>query len=463
MFKDENRALIEQYRPISLLCSVSKVLEKLIFDELYEIVKTKLEESQHGFRMHRSVVTQMVLFLDLLYNEFDEKDNEIFVLYLDFKKAFDTVPQDLLINKVENLGVGGNFLKIVASYLSNTKQYVKVNDSESETEPVTSGVPQGSLLGPLLFIIYKNDLPQQTSKCSAFGYADDFKLVSTNPANIQSDLEKIEKWCHSNKMQLNESKCHILPIKVNEKNWHSFILNSKTLSNKSEQKDLGIIMATKLSWKANMKKRCSKAWKAFYFLKRNISNLASQTTKLNAYVGYVIPVISYASQAWFGNKTESKDIERIQRKATSWIISNWEISYKQRLTTMKLLPLSYYFELHDLLMLISLLKGSYNIKIPIKTNNNEGLLSTRQNELITINKTRARKADENFWKRTSYLLNIIRKVGNVDLDQIDQKYLTKIYWNYFFKSYSEVNLCSWAFNCSCGHCNPMQKLSSVVI
>ena len=180
-------------------------------------------------------------------------------------------------------------------------------------------------------------------------------------------------------------------------------------------------MATKLSWKANIKKRCSKAWKAFYFLKRNISNLASQTTKLNAYVGYVIPVISYASQAWFANKTESKDIERIQRKATSWIISNWEISYKQRLTTLKLLPLSYYFELHDLLMLISLLKGSYNIKIPIKTNNNEGLLSTRQNELITINKTRTRKADENFWKRTSYLLNIIRKVGNVDLDQIDKK------------------------------------------
>ena len=222
-------------------------------------------------------------------------------------------------------------------------------------------------------------------------------------------------------------------------------------------------MATKLSWKANIKKRCSKAWKAFYFLKRNISNLASQTKKLNAYVGYVIPVISYASQAWFANKTESKGIERIQRKATSWIISNWEISYKQRLSTLKLLPLSYYFELHDLLMLISLLKGSYNIKIPIKTNNNEGLLSTRQNELITINKTRTRKADENFWKKTSYLLNIIRKIGNVDLDQIDKKYLTKIYWNYFFKSYSEVNLCSWAFNCSCGHCNPVQKLSSVVI
>ena len=119
-------------------------------------------------------------------------------------------------------------------------------------------------------------------------------------------------------------------------------------------------------------------------VKFRITYPPSRSTSKLHYVGYVIPVISYASQAWFANKTESKDIERIQRKATSWIISNWEISYKQRLTTLKLLPLSYYFELHDLLMLISLLKGSYNIKIPIKTNNNEGLLSTRQNELITI-------------------------------------------------------------------------------
>ena len=125
IYKDENRAQIENYRPISLLCNVSKVFEKLIFNEIYEIVNPVLDNSQHGFRRHRSVVTQLLLFLDLLYKEFDQKDNELFVLYLDFKKAFDSVPHDKLLKKVEELQIGGNLLKLIASYLSDRKQYLE--------------------------------------------------------------------------------------------------------------------------------------------------------------------------------------------------------------------------------------------------------------------------------------------------------------------------------------------------
>ena len=103
-------------------------------------------------------------------------------------------------------------MKIIASYLSKRK-YVNLNDFNSETVQVTSGVPQGSPLGPLLFIILVNDLPLQVTKCEAFGYADDFKLVATNSENMQYDIKQIEEWCLNNKMTLNENTCYTLPIK----------------------------------------------------------------------------------------------------------------------------------------------------------------------------------------------------------------------------------------------------------
>ena len=264
---------------MNLLCNTSKVFQKGIFNELFDIVKTTLHNAQLGIRRPGSVVTQLLLFLNHLYNKFDGNEEALLVLYLDFKKAFDSVPHDILLQKIEMLGIGGNFLKIIASYLSKRKQYVKLNDFNSETVQVTSGVPQGSLLGPLLLIIVVNDLPLQVTKCEAFGYADDFKLVVTNSENMQYDIKQIEEWCLNNKVTLNENKCYIFPIKSQDK--PKLSSNNKTLLYQSEQKDLGITMASKLNWKPNVEKRCSKARKAFYFLKSNTSTSTKLSAKLS--------------------------------------------------------------------------------------------------------------------------------------------------------------------------------------
>ena len=123
-------------------------------------------------------------------------------------------------------------------------------------------------------------------------------------------------------------------------------------------------MSTKLSWKANSQKRYPEFSKAFHFLTRNVSVFTNFRLKFIAYVGYVIPLISYASMIWFVNKTECKEKERIQKKATELISNSWEMNYKKRLSEFRLLPLSCYFELHDLLTLIILFQGNYKIELP---------------------------------------------------------------------------------------------------
>ena len=123
---------------------------------------------------------------------------------------------------------------------------------------------------------------------------------------MQYDIKQIEEWCLSNEMTLNENEFYILSMKSQDK--PKLSLNNKTLLYQSEQKDLGITMAPKLNWKPNVGKRCSKALKVFYFLKRNTSTSRKLSAKLNAYAGYVVPIVTYATQAWFANKMETKEI-----------------------------------------------------------------------------------------------------------------------------------------------------------
>ena len=185
----------------------------------------------------------------------------------------------------------------------------------------------------------------------------------------------------------------IWPIKSQDQ--PKLSLNNKTLLYQSEQKDLGITMAPKLNWKPTVEKRCSKALKAFYFYKGNTSRSTKLSAKLNAYAGYVVPIVTYATQASFANKTETKEIERVPKKATSWILNNWELNYKKRLGKLNLFPLSLYIELHDLLLLIAFLSRNYNINIPITRNRN--WWSTRY-QTFRANKHKSNKNEKSRWK-----------------------------------------------------------------
>ena len=456
LHKDGDKAAITCYRPINCLCCPSKVLEKIIFDCLYNAIRKYLHDSQFGFRPLRSCVVQMLCFLDKIYRDNDNKLlEELIVFYLDFEKAFDKVPHDRIIAKLRLLGIHGRALAIIADYLENRKQKVKVGDSISSERDVTSGVPQGSLLGPLLFLIYINDLPENIDNSTCFGYADDYKLIAHNTTELEQDLQALHNWCCANGMSLHENKCSIL----NFKRMSTVRMNEKIVSTSNTQKDLGIIINDNLTWHDNTMRRHSKALRALWSLRRNLPSSTSRRSKLNAYVGYVVPIMMFACQVGYPNKSDLKLIEKLQKDASKWIL--WtEGDYKDRLIQLKLLPLALYAELQCLLLFCSILDGSYDIDHTnyINVNNNH---RTRQgtNHDILVNKNRLRKTDENFWHRSAILYNIVSKSVNLLEPTGRKRRITKVYRNFFLGQYSETNSCTWRILCYCRNCNPQQKLN----
>ena len=204
IFKKGDKQLIKNYRSISLLPICGKILEKVIFNNLYYYLHTNnlITKNQSGFRPGDSTTNQLLYLLDEIHQAFDSpKSLEVRAVFLDISKAFDKVWHDGLIFKLEQNGISGNLLKLFQNYLSNIKQRVVLNGSYSDYSSVQSGMPQGSVLGPILFLIYINDL-ESNIKSNVKFFADGTILFSIvkNPeisANcLNHDLEVIHQWAY---------------------------------------------------------------------------------------------------------------------------------------------------------------------------------------------------------------------------------------------------------------------------
>lgn len=214
IFKSGDRSKVENYRGVAGLNSIPKLLEKLVTDKLTPSIVKHLHSSQHGFRNGKSTTTNLVCLTDMVLNSL-RTNIQIDAVYTDFRKAFDRVNHRVLIKKLQCFGINGSLLQWLQSYVTGRVQRVKLGETTSHDIFVHSGVTQGSHLGPLLFLIFIDDLHYHFSSCEAVAYADDFKLCKivncTNDANdLQRDLDRMVDWCNNNLMQLNVDKCEFI-------------------------------------------------------------------------------------------------------------------------------------------------------------------------------------------------------------------------------------------------------------
>ena len=218
-----------------------------MYPALYDHFINFLTSSQHGFVENSSVVTNMLSFLKEIYEAIDKnaKNNGI-AFYTDFSKAFDKVPHYDLLQKTSNIGVGGCFLEIVSDYLSNKKQIVRADNFSSESLEITSGVPQGSMIGPSIFCLFIIDLPEVLKISAPSIFADDIKLLALNvdTKDIQQDLKSVENWVDKNKMSLAMDKCFKVEFRGNQ---HEFILCETAVESPNVIKDPGIHVSKQLA------------------------------------------------------------------------------------------------------------------------------------------------------------------------------------------------------------------------
>ena len=358
---------VENYRPISLLSIVSKTLERCVLNHLSLRIQESVHSAQYGFISGRSSTSQLLSTLHKIGKDLD-KGLQTDVVFLDISKAFDTVHHSKLLQKLRDFGLSGSLLLWFENYLSGRCQRVTVHGATSTPLPITSGVPQGSLLAPFLFSVYINDLPDNISISTGVGlYADDTKLhrcvQNRNDAlALQLDIQSLHCWSNENMMSFNKSKCKVLSITRRKSPLiYPYALGDHKLLSSDVESDLGITISSKLLWNVQINKVRSKANKTLGLIRRSTMEITDTNARRLLYLQLVRSNFSYATQAWCPQLVKLiEDVEKVQRRATKYILNLGfitDISYKTRLLQLDILPVSYWHEYLDLVFLYKIINN----------------------------------------------------------------------------------------------------------
>ena len=353
------------YRPVSLLSILIKILEGIIRDRWMDYLERngKLSEKQFGFRKGRSCITNLLSFYSRVIEIVDQKGGWADCVYLDLKKAFDKVSHKRLIWKLEKYGgVKGNLLKWMKSYLTGRKMKTSVRGEPSTWAEVTSGVPQGSVLAPLMFLVFINDLPDEVEGYINM-FADDAKImrrVTTieDCRKLQEDLDKIHEWSAKWMMEFNVDKCHVLEMGRSIHRPHAkYCLGGVDVQGSNKEKDLGVIVQDNLSPEGHINKIVGEGLAIVANIRATFTYLDVDIVK-KIIESILRPKLEYAQVVWAPHlKKHIRKLERVQRAATKLVPSLQDLEYQERLRVMNLPTLEERRKRGDMIQLYKCVKG----------------------------------------------------------------------------------------------------------
>lgn len=362
LFKKGQKSDPGNYRPVSLTSIVCKCLEKIVRTSILDHLdrNSLISNAQFGFRSGRSCILQLIDVMED-WSEYIENDESWDTIYLDFAKAFDSVPHQRLLHKSSAYGIRGNVLSWISDFLTGRRQYVSVKGEVSSWKDVISGVPQGSVLGPILFIIYINDLPEVVSSTVKI-FADDTKLYNTDSNNdiLQQDLDALCTWADLWQLVFNVMKCKTIHYGRNNQDYQ-YTMKFEDIESVDEEKDLGVLFQQDLKFSNHISSKVNKANSVLSLILRSFDYIERDSFVL-LYKALVRPHVEYGNTIWYPFlRKDIECVEKVQKRATKLVPQLKDLTYTERLKKLKLPTLAHRRRRGDMLQTFKIIKGIENI------------------------------------------------------------------------------------------------------